>query len=134
MNRKQARENAFILLFEAISKSDESAAEIYEKATSVRELEENDYVKEVFFGSLENYKIIDEYVEKALVGWKKERISIASRAILTLASYEMMFLSDVPVKVAINEGIELSKKFDDEKAYALVNGALNKIAELLSKK
>ena len=134
MNRKQARENAFILLFEAICKRDETAEEIYEKATNVRGLEVNDYVKDAFFGSLQNYKLIDEYVEKALIGWKKERISVATKAILVLASYEMMFLPDVPAKVAINEGIELSKKYDDENAYALVNGALNKIAELADKK
>ena len=133
MNRKQARENAFILIFEAISKSDETAIEIYEKAIE-RELLVDDFVKQVFFGSMENYKLISEYVEKSLIGWKKERISTVSKAILTLASYEMMFMDDIPTKVSINEGIELSKKYDDEKAYALVNGSLNAIAELTGKK
>lgn len=134
MNRKQARENAFILLFEGIAKTDETPEEIFEKATEVRGLEVNDYVKNVYFGSMENSQIIDEYIEKSLVGWKKERISIVTRAILTLATYEMMFLDDVPALVAINEGIELSKKFDEEKTYSFVNGALNKIADILSKK
>ena len=133
MNRKQARENAFILIFEAISKSDETAIEIYEKAIE-RELLVDDFVKQVFFGSMENYKLISEYVEKSLIGWKKERSSTVSKAILTLASYEMMFMDDIPTKVSINEGIELSKKYDDEKAYALVNGSLNAIAELAGKK
>ena len=133
MNRKQARENAFILIFEAISKSDETAEEIYEKALE-RELEVDGFVKQVFFGTMENYKIITEYVEKSLIGWKKERISTVSKAILTLASYEMMFMDDIPTKVSINEGIELSKKYDDEKAYARVNGSLNAIATLAGKK
>jgi N utilization substance protein B len=133
MNRKQARENAFILIFEAISKGDETAIEIYEKAIE-RELLVDDFVKQVFFGSMENYKLISEYVEKSLIGWKKERISTVSKAILTLASYEMIFMDDIPTKVSINEGIELSKKYDDEKAYALVNGSLNAIAELAGKK
>ena len=134
MNRKEARENTFILLFESVSKNDETAEEIFEKATDVRGLEVNDYVKTVFFGAIGNARVIDEVVEKSLVGWKKERISVVSKAILYLATYEMMFLDDIPTMVSINEAIELSKKFDDEKAYMLINGSLNAIAEQLGKK
>ena len=50
MNRKTARENAFILLFELASKNDETAEEIFDKAVNIRELETNDFVKLVFFG------------------------------------------------------------------------------------
>ena len=134
MNRKTARENTFILLFELASKSDETAAEIFEKATSERALEFDDYVKNAFFGVNENLKLIDECIEKSLVGWKSARLSIVSKAVLRLAVYELMFLEDIPVKVSINEGIELSKKYDDEKAYALVNGVLNAAAEELGRK
>ena len=62
MNRKTARENAFILLFELSCKSDETAEEIFEKATSVRELECDDFVKRVFFGANENMKIFSPKV------------------------------------------------------------------------
>ena len=134
MNRKTARENAFILLFELASKTDETAEEIFEKATAIRELECDDFVKTVFFGVNENIKIIDEYIEKSLVGWNKKRLSLVSIAVIRLAAYEIMFMDDIPTKVSINEAIELSKKYDDEKAYMLVNGTVNKIAELLSKK
>lgn len=134
MNRKTARENAFILLFEAACKNDETAEEIFEKATGIRELECDEYVKTVFFGVNENLRIIDEYVEKSLVGWHKNRVSTVAIAVIRLATYEFMFMEDIPTKVSINEAIELSKKYDDEKAYMLVNGSLNKIAELLSKK
>ena len=134
MNRKTARENAFILLFEYVSKLDETADEIFEKATGIRELECDDYVKTVFFGVFENQRIIDEYIEKSIVGWKSSRLSIVSKALLNLAVYEMMFIEDIPAKVSINEAIELSKKYDDDKAYMLVNGALNACAEMLSLK
>ena len=134
MNRKTARENAFILLFEFASKTDETAEEIFEKATAIRELECDDFVKTVFFGVNENIKIIDEYIEKSLVGWNKKRLSLVSIAVIRLAAYEIMFMDDIPTKVSINAAIELSKKYDDEKAYMLVNGTVNKIAELLSKK
>lgn len=134
MNRKTARENAFILLFELSCKNDETADEIFEKATGVRELECDDYVKSVFFGVSENHKTIEEYIEKSLVGWKSTRLSIVSKALLRLAVYEMMFMDDIPAKVSINEAIELSKKYDDDKAYMLINGSLNACAEALSVK
>ena len=133
MNRKTARENAFILLFEAECKKDETAEEIFEKALD-RELETDDYVKKVFFGVAENRKFIDECIDKCLLKWKKERVSVVSRAILQLACYEISFIDDIPVKVSINEAIELSKKFDDDKAYMFVNGVANAVAEELDKK
>lgn len=134
MNRKTARENAFILLFEKSIKKDETAEEIFEKATVERELEYDDYVKNVFFGCVENAVVISNTVEKCLVGWSKNRVSHVSSALIELATYELMFLDDVPVKVAINEAIELSKKYDEDKAYIFVNGVLNKVAEVLGKK
>lgn len=134
MNRKTARENAFILLFELACKNDETAEEIFDKATNVRELECDSYVKQVFFGVNENIKIINECIDKCIVGWKSKRLSIVSQAILRLAIYELMFIEDIPAKVSINEGIELSKKFDDEKAFMLINGALNAASELLNRK
>lgn len=134
MNRKTARENAFILLFEGASKSDETAEEIFDKAVGIRELECDDYVKRVFFGYYENARAIGECIDKCLVGWKRERVSIASTAILRLATYELMFMEDIPAKVSINEAIEIAKKYDDEKAYSFVNGVLNAVAEELARK
>ena len=134
MNRKTARENAFLLLFEGVSKTDETPEEIFDKATTVRGLECNDYVKNVFFGFYENAKIIEECIDKNIVGWKRERISIASMAILRLSTYELMFMEDIPAKVSINEAVELAKKFDDEKAYSFVNGVMNAIAGALGRK
>ena len=134
MNRKLARENAFILLFEGACKNDETAEEIFTKAVEYREFEYDDYVKRVFFGAYENAQIIDETVEASLQGWKKERISAVSAALFKLASYELMFMEDIPVKVSINEAIELSKKYDDEKAYGFVNGVLNAVADKLGRK
>ena len=46
----------------------------------------------------------------------------------------MMFMEDIPIKVSINEAIELSKKYDDDKAYIFVNGVLNSVAEKLGRK
>ena len=134
MQRKTARENTFILIFEKIFRQDETAENIFRGATEIRGLEFDDYVKTVFFGVCENEKIIEETVLRHTVGWKKERISPVSAALIRLAAYEMMFIEDIPNRVSINEAIELSKKYDDEKAYAFVNGVLNGIASELDSK
>lgn len=134
MNRKNARENAFILLFEAECREDETALEIFEGAKEFDGFEINDYVKGVFFGVFERRKEIDELVNANLVGWNKKRISPVSRALMALSTYEMLALDDVPAKVSINEAIELSKKYDDEKTYIFVNGVLNAVAEALNLK
>ncbi|MBR2971851.1 MAG: transcription antitermination factor NusB [Clostridia bacterium] len=134
MNRKTARENAFILLFEKTIKEDETFEEIFLKATCERALETDEYVKKVFFGNAENERIVDMKIDECLVGWKKERVSYVAKAVLKLATYELMFMEDIPTKVSINEAVELSKKYDDDKAYVFVNGVLNKIAESLGRK
>ena len=119
---------------EKFIKEDESADEIFTKATEVRLLECDDYVRSVFFGAAEHRELIDAEIERALVGWRKARLSNVSMALLTLSTYELMFMEDIPARVSINEAIELSKKYDDEKAYSLVNGVLNSVAESLSRK
>ena len=134
MSRRESRENAFILLFEAEFRKDASALEIYEYAEQFREFKTDSYVKRVFFGVQERKKEIDELVDANLIGWNKKRISPVSRAILALSTFEMIALDDVPAKVSINEAVELSKKYDDEKSYVFVNGVLNSIAEALSLK
>ena len=134
MQRKIARENSFILLFEKIFREDETAEEIFRAATEIRGMEIDDYVKTVFFGACENEKIIEETTLRHTLGWKKERISPVSAALIRLAGYEIMFMPDIPARVSINEAIELSKKYDDEKAYSFVNGVLNGIASEIEKK
>ena len=132
MQRKQARENAFMLIFGSVCKSDETAEEIFSKATELRGLEYDQYVTDVFFGAYENAALLDEKMEKHLKGWKKERISPVSLATLRLGCYEMLFMEDIPAKVSINEAVELSKKYDDEKSYSFVNGVLNAVANEIS--
>ena len=134
MSRSLSRETAFMLLFEYVVRKDESAEEIFENAVEIPNFKESPYTRKVFFESIEHVDEINEVVEKCLVGWKKERISFVSRAILMIATYEMMFVDDVPYKVAIDEAVSISKKYDEDKAYSFVNGVLNAVAESLSLK
>ena len=117
MKRSLARESAFILIFEKICRSDETAEEIFRMATEIRDLQYDEYVKQVFFGTETNAQMIGELIDKHSVGWTKSRISPVSSAIIRLGIFELLFMDDIPDRVTINEAVELAKKYDDEKSY-----------------
>lgn len=125
MTRKEARETAMCLLFEQDFRTGETAGEIFEISVENREIEDDEYLRRVFFGVNENLAEIDEIIGRNAKGWKTERMSHVSRAIQRIAVYEMLFEKDIPAPVSINEAIELCKKYDDDKAKRFVNGVLN---------
>ena len=131
MNRTLAREAAFTLLFETEFKEAESREEIFSLSTKNREIEENSYIRGVYFGVCEHVTELDAFISKYAKGWKTERISRVSRSILRLAIFEMLYLPDVPFGVSINEAVELCKKFEEERARPFVNGILNSVKEEL---
>ncbi len=71
---------------------------------------------------------IDEILNKASKGWKTSRMGKVDLTILRLASYELLFDDDVPEKVAINEAVELAKKFGGDESPSFINGVLGKVA------
>lgn len=127
MIRKEARETAMCLLFEQEFRAGETPEEIYEISLDNREIEDDEYLRRVFFGTNENLSQIDEMIGKHAHGWKTERMSRVSRALCRIAVYEMLFEKDIPAPVSINEAIELCKKYDEEKARRFVNGVLNAV-------
>jgi len=128
LNRYDAREAVFQLLFETEFRADEQKEDIFAISTENRELEPDDYVKSAYFGVCEHIEEIDALINKYAKGWKTSRISRVSRSILRLAVYEMLYCrEEIPVTVSINEAIELGKKFDDEKVRAFLNGVLNSV-------
>lgn len=92
---------------------------------------ETDYVKKVYFGVLDNIDDIDARISAAAVGWSLSRLTKGVLTIMRLCVYEMTSLNDVPKRVALNEAVELAKKYDDDSAPAFVNGVLNSIAKSL---
>ena len=134
MERRKARETVLELLFEQEFKKGEEAENTVRLAEEVRKIEIDSYVERVYFGVLECLDTIDELIASRSIGWKTNRMTKLSRSLLRLAVYEMKYCEDVPFSVAINEAVELSKKFDDEKAPAFINGILNGIAEDLGLK
>ena len=130
MNRRQARENVFYLVFETeFQKDDINCAELFQTAQDIGVIEYDEYTERVFFGVMSELEAIDAKISENAKGWKFERISKVSLAIMRICVYEMLYCEDVPFNISINEAVELAKKFDYEKAPSFVNGVVNKIAE-----
>jgi len=125
--RHENRENAFKLLFAKEFDREAAAADFYNAYLENNDVRYADYVKNTFLGVCEQCETIDREIEAVSVKWKLSRMATVTRTVLRLAVYEMMN-SDVPVKVIINEAIEIAKKYDDENSTGFVNGILNKIA------
>ena len=133
LNRKQSREAVFGLVYELDFNREYEVDEIYHNALELREIEENEYIKETFFGIYANIAEIDSLIEEKSRGWKMDRISKVSRAAMRLCAYEIKY-TEIPFNIAINEALEIVKKYDDEKARGFVNGILNSITEECKKK
>lgn len=129
MNRRETRERAVELIFEASFHNFDNPQNIYDTAKEVREFQDNDYVRTLFFGVAEKHEMIDEKIGGCAKGWKTARMSRMILSILRLAVYEMLYTEDVPFNVAINEAIELTKEYAFDESPAFVNGVLNKVAE-----
>ena len=87
------------------------------------------YIREKVDAVLSRMEELDSALEKASRDWKVSRIGKMELAILRVAAYEMYYDDDIPDRVAINEAIELSKIYCDEKASAFINGILNNLME-----
>ena len=87
---------------------------------------ENDYVNTCVEGIIKNQKEINKLANKYMNNWTIDRLNKVDKAILSLAIYELMY-TDTPSVVAINEAIELSKKYSEEAVTKMINGVLDKI-------
>ena len=67
---------------------------------------------------------LDTYIEKYAQGWRFDRISLVASAIMRLAMFEIMYMPDIPNGAAVNEAVELAKKYDDPETAKFVNGIL----------
>lgn len=122
MTRKEAREAAFLLLFEQefnANPVDETIA----LATAERELKISGFGKGLFFGTCENLSDINEKLESALHNWRSERVSKVALTAMRLCTYELCY-TDIDGEIAINEALELIKKFDGEESSSFANGVL----------
>ena len=87
---------------------------------------ENEFVKDMVYGVVTNYDELTEVANKYLNNWTIDRLNKVDQAILFIGIYELMY-TDIPSVVAINEAIELSKKYSDEAVTKMINGVLDEI-------
>lgn len=103
--------------------------EIYIKNNNLVNKEAIEYIKDCVYGIGNNKKEIDKTIEESLSSeWHIDRISKLNLSLLKLAIYEIKY-KNIPYKVEINEVIELSKKYDEEKSSKFINGALAKVVK-----
>lgn len=134
MSRREIREHIFKLLFllEFYQKDElDGQAELYmdEVEKSAPTQEESEYIIGKFRRIEEALPQIDERLAAESAGWKLSRMNKVDLAILRLACYEVLNDDDIPVGVAINEAVELAKKFGGDDSPSFVNGVLAKVAK-----
>ena len=132
MNRSAIRENAFKLIYSLeIQKPSnmEEQIDLYFESNEIEDEEAKKYIKEAIFGIEKNKEeIISNIEDNRKDEGKLSRISKMDLSILKLAIYEIKY-SDVPFKVAINEAVELAKKYGEDKSKNFVNGVLASIVK-----
>lgn len=132
MGRRELREHIFKLLFMSdFNDGEEMNDQLAMYFDGLEILKENDqkYMQSKYENIKAHLDEIDALLNEKSKGWKTSRMSKVDLSILRLAVYEMKFDEDVPVKVAINEAVEIAKSFGGDASASFVNGILGKIAK-----
>jgi transcription antitermination protein NusB len=133
-SRHRAREVVLQLLFQQES-TDEAPSKIlqlYRESFAEGPLPDQ-FCVDLFTKITTTLPEIDQTIIRASENWRIERMSRVDRNILRLAVYELVYNSDTPPKVVINEAVELAKRFGAEESPSFVNGVLDRIAKESSK-
>ena len=99
-----------------------------------KEPEVRAYTEKLVRGTLSLMTKIDQTIERFAENWEITRMACVDRNILRLATYEILHAEDIPVKVAINEAVELAKRYGEQDSSKFVNGILDRIAKTECKK
>lgn len=130
MTRREAREQAFMIVFEWEFHHD-TIEEIITNAETGRELAVDRYARTLSGQVTEHIETIDGWIDRFSVKWKRKRIAKVSLAVLRTALGEMLYIRKVPISVAINEAVELAKKFATEADASYINGVLGGAARAM---
>lgn len=130
MRRSEIREHIFKLVFcgdfHSAEELPQQVQRYFEELTEATE-EEHSYIESKVDSIRSRIPELDRRIDEVAQGWKTQRMGKAELAILRLAVYEMFFDEDVPVKVAINEAVELARKYGGDDSPSFVNGILAKL-------
>lgn len=134
MNRSAIRELTFRLIYSIEIQKEtniEEQVDLYIESNDIKDKNAKEYIKDVIFGIKANIEDITKLIEKHLkADWKIDRISKIDLSLLKLAIYEIKY-KKIPYKVAINEAIELAKKYGEENSKNFVNGILASVVKEL---
>ena len=131
MNRSQARELAFKLLYqiEIQKEINEEAITLYFENNNINSKEAKEYIEDIVYGvQKESSEILKEIENNLKQDWQIDRVSKINLALLKLAIYEIKY-KDLPFKVVINEVVELAKKYGEDTSKAFVNGILASVVK-----
>lgn len=128
VKRRDVRESAFIITFEALFR-DDSVEELFESASEIENIVLGDEVKKIVGGVLEKKDELDGYISKYSNKRAVSRIPKLNLAILRLAIYEALYDERVPVNVAISEAVALAEKYTYEQDIAFINGVLGSFSK-----
>ncbi len=132
MKRTEQREHIFKLVFGVEFHPPEELKEriqLYFEQEEITEERDREYIAEKTEAVAAHAEEIDSLINQHSTGWKTKRMNKADLSILRLAVYEMKMDEDVPVSVAINEAVELAKRFGGEDSSSFINGVLAKLAD-----
>ena len=131
MSRTELREHIFRMLFrvefnnaEEMKEQEQFYFDELEEATG----KDQEYILNKYRAIDEKKEEIDKFLNEVTEGWKTSRMNRVDLTILRLATYEIKWDEDVPTGVAINEAVELAKKYSSDDGPAFVNGVLAKVA------
>ena len=132
--RRESREKAFQTLFlmDALGVGPDEAIPLFALASSPPR--DAEYYDGTVRGVWEHRVEIDGLIRDAAENWRLERMALVDRNILRLGAYEVRHGGDIPYAVAINEAVDLAKRFGAEESGGFVNGILDRIAEIARKK
>ncbi|MBS5874410.1 MAG: transcription antitermination factor NusB [Clostridiales bacterium] len=131
MTRRQAREQAFTLIFEKSFHPEITVEEIISAAVEARYLQTDEFAVLLAKTVDEKQPEIDSMIEQNAIGWRKDRISRVSLSLLRLALCEMLYIEDVPTSVSINEAVELAKIYASQEDASFINGVLGTVSRQL---
>jgi len=94
---------------------------LYNESPNAKQL---DYITRLVTGVYEHAAELDGYIDRYAVGWKFGRISRTAAAIMKTAMFEVLYMPDVPGKAAINEAVELAKRYEPPETVSFINGVL----------
>ena len=132
--RRKARTLALQALYE-IDTSGHKADDVAERLLAEEEIAEENkaFVREMISGVIENKEKLDQSIREHAPAWPIEQLPVIDRNVLRLAIFEILIDNKVPVKVAINEAVELAKTFGADRSSKFVNGVLGSISALVSR-